>query len=94
LNVSDYSQINFYPEGELRERLEQWKAPEPKFKKGALNVYSKIVKSTSKGAGFKYRSGLIFFFFQSAIVSVFFQASQIYFYFFFYPLHPSSLLIY
>ena len=42
------------PEKELKERLKKWKPPEPKVKKGVLDVYSKIVKPTSKGAGFLY----------------------------------------
>lgn len=42
------------PEEELQERLKQWTPPEPKVKKGVLNVYSKIVNPTSKGAGFLY----------------------------------------
>ncbi len=42
------------PEKELQERLKQWKPPEPKVKKGVLDIYSKIVKPTSKGAGFLY----------------------------------------
>lgn len=42
------------PKEELQKRLKQWKPPEPKVKKGVLNVYSKIVKPTSKGAGFLY----------------------------------------
>jgi dihydroxy-acid dehydratase len=42
------------PEKELQERLKQWKPPEPKVKKGILAAYSKIVKPTSKGAGFLF----------------------------------------
>jgi dihydroxy-acid dehydratase len=42
------------PKEELQKRLKQWKPPEPKVKKGVLNVYSKIVKPTSKGAGFLF----------------------------------------
>ena len=42
------------PEEELQKRLKQWTPPEPKVKKGVLNVYSKIVNPTSKGAGFLY----------------------------------------
>ncbi len=42
------------PEKELQERLKKWKPPEAKVKKGVLDVYSKIVKPTSKGAGFLY----------------------------------------
>ena len=38
----------------LQERLKQWKPPEPKVKKGVLDTYSKIVKPTSKGAGFLF----------------------------------------
>jgi dihydroxy-acid dehydratase len=41
-------------EEELQERLKQWKRPEPKVKKGVLDAYSRIVKPTSKGAGFLY----------------------------------------
>lgn len=42
------------PEEELRERLRRWRPPEPKVKKGVLAAYSKIVKPTSKGAGFLF----------------------------------------
>lgn len=42
------------PKEELQKRLKQWKPPEPKVKKGVLNIYSKIVKPTSKGAGFLF----------------------------------------
>jgi dihydroxy-acid dehydratase len=42
------------PEEELRERLKRWRPPEPKVKKGILAAYSKIVKPTSKGAGFLF----------------------------------------
>jgi len=42
------------PEEELQERLKRWIAPEPKVKKGVLAAYSKIVKPTSKGAGFLF----------------------------------------
>jgi len=41
-------------EEELQERLKQWMRPEPKVKKGVLDAYSRIVKPTSKGAGFLY----------------------------------------
>jgi len=42
------------PEEKLQERLKQWRTPEPKVKKGILAAYSKIVKPTSKGAGFLF----------------------------------------
>jgi dihydroxy-acid dehydratase len=42
------------PEEELKGRLKQWKAPEPKVKKGILRAYSKTVKPTSKGATFMF----------------------------------------
>ena len=42
------------PEEELRERLRRWRPPEPKVKKGVLATYSKIVKPTSRGAGFLF----------------------------------------
>jgi dihydroxy-acid dehydratase len=41
-------------EEKLQERLKQWRPPEPKVKKGILAAYSKIVKPTSKGAGFLF----------------------------------------
>ena len=41
-------------EEELRERLRLWRPPEPKVKKGILAAYSKIVKPTSRGAGFLF----------------------------------------
>ncbi len=40
------------PEERLRERLEQWKPPKPKAKKGILAAYSKLVRPTAEGAGF------------------------------------------
>jgi dihydroxy-acid dehydratase len=42
------------PEEKLRGRLKQWRPPEPKVKKGILAAYSKIVKPTSRGAGFLF----------------------------------------
>ncbi len=42
------------PEEKLRGRLKQWRVPEPKVKKGILAAYSKIVKPTSRGAGFLF----------------------------------------
>jgi dihydroxy-acid dehydratase len=42
------------PEEKLRERLKKWRPPEPKVKKGILAAYSKIVKPTSRGAGFLF----------------------------------------
>ncbi len=42
------------PEDELHERLKSWRSPEPKVKKGILAAYSRIVKPTSKGAGFLF----------------------------------------
>jgi len=41
-------------EEELQKRLKQWTPPKPKVKKGVLEAYSRIVKPTSKGAGFLY----------------------------------------
>jgi dihydroxy-acid dehydratase len=41
-------------EKELEERLEGWKPPELRAKKGILATYSKVVKSTSKGAPFLF----------------------------------------
>jgi dihydroxy-acid dehydratase len=42
------------PAEKLRGRLKQWRPPEPKVKKGILAAYSKIVKPTSRGAGFLF----------------------------------------
>ncbi len=42
------------PEENLRKRLETWKPPKPKVKKGILATYSKIVKPTPNGAGFLF----------------------------------------
>ena len=42
------------PEEKLRGRLKQWRPPEPKVRKGILAAYSKIVKPTSRGAGFLF----------------------------------------
>ncbi|MEX2722808.1 MAG: dihydroxy-acid dehydratase [Candidatus Freyarchaeota archaeon] len=38
------------PEEEIKRRLEQWKPPEPKYKKGLLAWYSQFVTSADKGA--------------------------------------------
>jgi len=38
---------------EIQKRLEEWKPPEPKIKKGYLYRYSKMVESAAKGAIFK-----------------------------------------
>lgn len=40
---------------EIRERLKEWKAPEPRITKGYLGRYIKMVTSASKGAVLKYR---------------------------------------
>lgn len=42
------------PEEEIQKRLEKWKVPEPKVKKGVLGTYSNIVKPASKGAVFLF----------------------------------------
>lgn len=39
---------------EIATRLESWSAPEPKFKKGYLALYSRIASSASEGAVIKY----------------------------------------
>ena len=41
------------PDGELKERLEEWKAPEPKITKGYLGRYARLVRSASTGAVLK-----------------------------------------
>ncbi|WP_124067969.1 dihydroxy-acid dehydratase [Clostridium sp. E02] len=41
-------------EEEIKERLEGWKRPEPKFKRGYLGLYCKIAASGSEGAILKY----------------------------------------
>ena len=38
---------------ELKRRLKDWKAPEPKVKKGVLRLYANIAESLSKGGGFR-----------------------------------------
>lgn len=38
------------PEDEIKARLSEWKAPEPKFKTGYLAVYSKLAASAAEGA--------------------------------------------
>jgi dihydroxy-acid dehydratase len=35
---------------EIKERLENWKPPEPKYKTGLLAQYARLVSSSSKGA--------------------------------------------
>ena len=39
---------------EIATRLVSWRAPEPKFKKGYLALYSRIASSASEGAVIKY----------------------------------------
>ena len=38
------------PQGELRERLAAWKAPEPRYRSGVLAKYARLVSSASLGA--------------------------------------------
>jgi dihydroxy-acid dehydratase len=38
---------------ELRRRLQEWRPPEPKVKKGVLGLYAKAAESLSKGGGFR-----------------------------------------
>ena len=38
------------PEGELAERKESWRAPEPRYKKGVMAKYARSVSSASEGA--------------------------------------------
>ena len=61
VNEGDLISINI-PEGrldimisqqELKERLEKWKAPEPKVKHGYLGRYARLVTSASTGAVLK-----------------------------------------
>lgn len=52
IDIEDHSLDLKIPEERLRERLEQWRPPEPKVKKGILAAYSKLVRPTAKGAGF------------------------------------------
>jgi dihydroxy-acid dehydratase len=37
-------------EGEMEERRKAWKAPEPRYKRGVLAKYARLVSSASKGA--------------------------------------------
>lgn len=37
-------------EEEIRDRLRNWKAPEPKLKKGVLTIYSRLTEQAEKGA--------------------------------------------
>lgn len=37
-------------EGELAERSRQWKQPDPRYKKGALYKYARLVSSAASGA--------------------------------------------
>jgi dihydroxy-acid dehydratase len=38
------------PEGEIKQRLSTWKAPEPRYKTGVLGRYARLVSSASRGA--------------------------------------------
>lgn len=42
-------------EDEIRERFKSWKAPEPKFKRGYLELYSRLASSAAEGAVIKSR---------------------------------------
>ncbi|MCK5191407.1 MAG: dihydroxy-acid dehydratase, partial [Methylococcales bacterium] len=37
-------------EHEIARRLEKWKQPEPRYTRGVLSKYAKLVSSASKGA--------------------------------------------
>jgi len=41
------------PEDEIKRRMADWKAPEPRIKKGYLGRYSRLVTSASTGAVLK-----------------------------------------
>jgi hypothetical protein len=38
----------------VKNRLKRWKAPEPKFKKGYLTVYSRLAEPAERGAALRY----------------------------------------
>jgi len=38
---------------ELKRRLQEWKTPQPKVKKGVLGLYAEAAESLSKGGGFR-----------------------------------------
>ena len=42
-------------EGEIEKRLKAWRKPEPKVKKGYLNLYSRLASSADEGAIIKHR---------------------------------------
>ena len=43
------------PDGEIERRLRNWQKPEPKVKKGYLNLYSRLASSADEGAIIKHR---------------------------------------
>ena len=43
------------PEEEIRERFKGWKPPGPKFKRGYLELYSRLASSAAEGAVIKRR---------------------------------------
>ncbi|MBN2062963.1 MAG: dihydroxy-acid dehydratase [Deltaproteobacteria bacterium] len=43
------------PDDEIEKRLKKWKRPEPKTKKGYLNLYSKLASSADEGAIIRHR---------------------------------------
>ncbi len=54
IDVEERSLNLLVDEEEIARRLEDWKRPEPKFKRGYLGLYSKIAASGSEGAIMKY----------------------------------------
>ena len=52
ININlDSKEINLeVSQKEIEERLKSWKAPVPKYKRGVLYKYGKLVSSASKGA--------------------------------------------
>lgn len=50
INLNDKSVDLEVADDEIKRRLKNWKVPEPKYKRGVLFKYAKLVSSASKGA--------------------------------------------
>ena len=57
INVDERSITLHVSDEEIKKRLSSWKKPEPKFKKGYLALYTKLVSSGATGAVIRYELG-------------------------------------
>jgi len=50
IDINNRSLELHVPDGDIRERLNRWQKPKPKFKKGYLALYARLAESADKGA--------------------------------------------